>query len=75
MKKKKYTPPLIELFPYRPEEGYATSIGLTNNDVVPLNEQDYVLVEGEDRGTNRAADEFTEYTDNSGQYESGLWTF
>ena len=62
--KKQYIKPTTEIFCYLPEEGFAISVALTT---------DYVLVEGDDRTTLRAADEVTEYTDQSGEYEVGIW--
>lgn len=62
--KKNYIKPELELFKYMPEEGFAVSVALTT---------DYVLIEGDDRTTLRSADEVTEYTDNNGEYEIGVW--
>lgn len=67
--KRTYIKPVLETYLYMPESGFATTVGLTNKDQV----KDYVLIEGEDRGTRRASDEMTEFTDNSGEYELGLW--
>ena len=64
--KKEYLPPTLELFEYLTEKGFAAS------QPVALS-KDYVLVEGNDRETLRAADEVTEYTDETGEYEVGLW--
>ena len=65
MKKKPYIKPIVELFEYRPEEGYsATQIGLR---------KDYVLVEGNDRETMRSADEVTEHRDENDEWSTGLW--
>ena len=64
MKKKRYIKPQIEDYRYSPENGYGQSVALYT---------DYLLVEGNDRSTLRAADEVTEYTDNNGEYEQGLW--
>ena len=48
-----------------PEKGYKATIALN---------KDYVLIEGEsDNRTLRASEEVTEYTDESGEYERGLW--
>ena len=63
--RKRYIKPTIEVFAYMPEEGYAAT-------QVYLN-RDYVLVEGADRETLRSADEVTEYTDASGEYDVGVW--
>lgn len=64
--KRTYLKPLIEVFVYGAEEGFATSVAL---------HKDYVLVagDGEDRSTLRASEEVTEYTDESGEYERGTW--
>lgn len=67
--KKRYIKPLLEIYCYRPEKGFAYTVGLANESKV----RDYVLIEGEDRGMRRATDELTEYTDASGEYEIGLW--
>lgn len=64
MKKKPYIPPVIEVYAYRAERGYAHSVAL---------HRDYVLVEGDDRETLRAADEVSEYTDDQGEWTTGLW--
>ena len=65
MKKKPYTPPMVERFDYLPEEGFAWS------QVVALH-KDYVLVEGDDATTLRAADEVTEFKED-GEYTTGEW--
>lgn len=64
--KKRYIKPQLEVYRYSPEEGYATTVAL---------HKDYVLVEGNDRSTQRASEEVTEYTDNSGEFEIGEWDF
>ncbi len=69
--KKQYIKPLLETYLYSPEKGFANSVGLTNENRM----RDYVLIEGEDRGIRRASDEMTEYTNESGEYETGIWSF
>ena len=64
--KKKYIKPFVELFQYMPEKGYAWS------QPVALH-KDYVLIEGDDRQNNMVSDEVTEYTDEQGEYSTGLW--
>lgn len=65
--KKQYIKPCLELFEYRPERGFAWSQVVAS--------RDYVLVEGQDRQSLRSPDEVTEYTDNSGEYTTGSWTW
>lgn len=62
--KKRYIKPQLEYYCYRPEEGYTSSVAL---------QKDYVLIEGNDRRTQRASEEITEYTDNHGEFEIGDW--
>lgn len=62
--KRKYLKPEIEVFSYAAEEGYGNSVALY---------KDYVLIEGDDRNTMRAADEITEFTDDEGEYMTGSW--
>ncbi len=63
--KKPYIKPTVENYTYRPEQGFAkTPIYLR---------KDYVLIEGDDRSTLRSADEVTEFTDDNGEYQVGLW--
>ena len=69
--KKTYIKPLLETYLYSPEKGFATSVGLANENRM----RDYMLIEGEDRGVRRASDELTEYTNESGEYETGMWSF
>ena len=64
--KKKYIKPTVEVFQYLPEKGYAWS------QPVALH-KDYVLIEGDDRQSNMVSDEITEYTDETGEYITGLW--
>lgn len=64
--KKRYIKPQLEVYRYSPEEGYSTTVAL---------HKDYVLIEGNDRSTQRASEEVTEYTDNSGEFEIGEWDF
>ncbi len=66
--KKTYIKPELEIYQYMSEEGFAWSqpIGL---------QRDYVLIEGNDREILRSADEVTEFTDESGEYTTGEWTF
>lgn len=64
--KKKYIKPTVEVFQYLPEKGYAWS------QPVALH-KDYVLIEGDDRQSNMVSDEITEYTDETGEYSTGLW--
>jgi hypothetical protein len=64
--KKRYLKPQLEVYLYQPEEGYANSVAL---------HKDYVLIAGDDNTTQRSSDEFTEYTDNDGQYTTGDWLF
>ena len=49
-----------------PEEGFAVSVSVSLH-------KDYVLVEGQNRDILRSADEVTEYTDETGQYQIGEW--
>jgi hypothetical protein len=62
--KKTYIKPEIEVFEYAAEEGFAHSVAKY---------KDYVLIEGDDRSSMRAAEEVTEYTDENGEYVTGLW--
>jgi hypothetical protein len=63
--KKTYIKPSLEAYVYRPEQGFAkTPIYLY---------KDYALIEGDDQETLRSADEVTEYTDENGEYTTGLW--
>ncbi len=65
--KKSYIKPQLEVYMYSAEKGFAWSgIGL---------HKDYVLIEGNERETTRGSEELSEYTDNTGEYESGLWGF
>lgn len=67
--KKPYLKPILEVFPYNAERGFAHSIALEN----ATHNRDYVLIEGSDRSTMRASEEVTEYTDNAGQFTTGEW--
>lgn len=62
--KRPYVKPRLENYEYVAEEGFAHSLAL---------QRDYVLIEGNDRATQRASDEITEYTDVEGEYTLGLW--
>lgn len=62
--KKRYIKPAIELFQYSTELGFAHSVAKY---------KDYVLIEGDDRSTMRAAEEVTEFTDDGGDYMTGEW--
>lgn len=62
--KRKYIKPQLEVYSYLPEEGYSASVALS---------KDYVLIAGEDGSTMRSSEEYTEYTDEHGEYESGFW--
>lgn len=62
--KKPYLKPMLEAFAYNPEEGYANTVALHT---------DYALIEGNDGSTLRASEEVAEYTDASGEWETGLW--
>lgn len=62
--KKVYIKPQLEVFDYTTEEGFAQTIAL---------EKDYLLIEGNDGSTMRTSEEVTEWTDNSGEFETGLW--
>lgn len=64
--KKQYIKPELELFRYKPEEGFSASMQVALH-------KDYVLVEGDDHSILRSADEVTEYTDASGEYQIGGW--
>lgn len=64
MMKRNYSKPELEIYFYTAEEGFAHSVRLY---------KDYVLIEGTDRSTLRAAEEVTEYTDNQGEYTTGEW--
>lgn len=64
--KRPYIKPQLEIFSYMPEEGYANTVAL---------HKDYVLIEGNDRSTQRASDEITEFTDDDGEYTIGMWEF
>ena len=67
--KRVYIKPMLEVYLYQPEKGYATSVALDRN----TRDRDYVLIEGNDRNSMRATEEVTEFTDNYGQYETGEW--
>jgi hypothetical protein len=67
--KKVYLKPTVEVFLYNPEKGFAVTVALENTQ----HDRDYVLIEGTDRSSMRAAEEVTEYTDNSGQFTTGEW--
>ena len=60
--KKRYKKPLLESYRYSPEEGYASTVALY---------KDYILIEGNDRTTLRAADEVSEYTDATVEWSTG----
>lgn len=62
--KRKYIKPTVENYRYLPEEGYAATVALY---------KDYILIEGNDRTTLRAADEVSEYTDATGEWTTGEW--
>lgn len=62
--KRIYIKPAIEVYLYSPEKGYNVSVGL---------HRDYVLIQGNDEQTLRASEEVTEYTDESGEYTTGIW--
>lgn len=63
--KKQYIKPALEIYRYAPEKGYSVTIAL---------DKDYVLIEGQtDHRTLRTSEEVTEYTDNNGEYQIGLW--
>ncbi len=62
--KKPYLKPQLEQYSYLPEEGYANTVALHT---------DYALIEGNDGSTLRASEEVGEYTDASGEWETGLW--
>lgn len=65
--KRTYIKPLVEVYGYTPEQGYAASVALA---------KDYVLVLGEDGSTQRNGEEITEFTGTDNEYETGgLWTF
>lgn len=65
--KKVYIKPELEVYDYAAEEGFALSVALN---------KDYVLIEGtDDDRTLRASEEVTEFTDDEGEYTTGLWTF
>jgi len=71
--KPKYLKPQLEVYSYMPELGVKVSVG---NDVnYDERKDDYVLIQGGDRSIMRSSDVYTEYTDESGQYETGLWDF
>lgn len=63
--KKRYIKPTLEVYSYSPEEGYATTVA--------LQDKDYVLVEGIDRGSLLSAEEVSEFTDGSGEWTTGEW--
>lgn len=67
--KRKYVKPLVEVFLYQAEKGFAFSIAKEN----VTHERDYVIIEGSDRSSHIASEEVTEYTDNSGQFTTGEW--
>ena len=62
--KKRYIKPTLEAYTYSAEQGYNMTVAL---------EKDYVLIQGHDEDTRRASDEFTEYTNDDGQYTTGTW--
>ncbi len=59
-----YIKPDVEIFSYKPEEGYNVSVALN---------KDFVLIEGDDRNTLRASEEVTEFTDDDGEFTTGEW--
>lgn len=61
----KYIPPIIEIFEYCVEEGYATS-GVTLY-------KDWRLDMDGDQSTLRTNEELTEYTDEQGEFITGAW--
>lgn len=67
--KKSYLKPTVEVYLYSPEKGFAHSIALENS----THDRDYVLIEGSNRSSQMAAEEVTEYTDNTGQFTTGEW--
>lgn len=62
--KKQYIKPVLEVYGYSPEKGYAATVALY---------KDHLLIEGNDRETLRAADEVSEFTDASGEWTTGQW--
>lgn len=62
--KKPYLKPQLEQYSYLPEEGYANTVALHT---------DYALIEGNDGSTLRSSEEVSEYTDASGEWETGSW--
>lgn len=62
--KKPYLKPQLEQYSYLPEEGYANTVALHT---------DYALIEGNDGSTLRSSEEVSEYTDVSGEWETGSW--
>lgn len=62
--KRPYIKPTLEVYHYRAEQGYTDSVAL---------HKDYVLIEGNDGYSRRAAEEVTEYTDQNGEFEIGVW--
>ena len=64
--KRTYIKPQLEVYSYQAEDGYTVSVGLTRH-------RDYIIIQGTDRGDLRAADEVTEYTDESGEWDAVDW--
>lgn len=64
MKKKQYIKPVVDLFEYASEKGFATSVAL---------EEDIHLIEIGDPNTLRTSEEITEYTDDFGEFTTGEW--
>lgn len=62
--KRTYIKPALEVYRYGAERGYNVSVGL---------HRDYVLIQGDDGQTLRASEEVTEYTDESGEFTTGVW--
>lgn len=62
MKKQLYIAPAFEVFDYQVEEGFAKSL-----DLEP--QQHFVMIDGQ----VISEEEFSEYTDNTGQAATGEW--
>ncbi|MBQ9418557.1 MAG: hypothetical protein IJU19_08275 [Bacteroidales bacterium] len=62
--KKEYQKPVLEVYSYRAEQGYALSVAL---------KKDQVLIEAGDESTMRVEEQVSEFTDESGYFTEGEW--
>lgn len=61
---KAYERPLVEVFEYTVEEGFAQSVAAEN---------DWLLEYDGDMSTLRTGEELTEHTDNDGEFSTYSW--